>query len=249
MCYINGVKVTLEEFIEFKQRQKLLKAIDKELQNGFDYSDFPIVKPNLKENDWDIELAHWEFIPSWIQNRNQLLESRKKFTTLNATCEKLLESKMFRDSALKRRCLVLSSGFYEWRHFQPEGAKKPQTYPYHITVASEKPEPLFFMAGIYQTWTDKETGETMDTFAIVTTQANELMQQVHNVKKRMPTILPKHLAEEWISDGLSENRIKEIASYQYPSNEMKAYTIQKKFRTSENPTEKYIYQELPEIIL
>lgn len=247
MCYYNGVRVSRAEYIRLKQLEKELRLFNKPLQSGFDYSDWPIIKP-LANNDWEITNAHWELVPYWIKSKQALLDNRKKYATLNAKAETLLESKMFRDSALKRRCLVLSSGFYEWRHYKPEGAKKEQTYPYYITVASEKEDPLFFMAGIYQPSVDFETGEAIDTFAIVTTEANELMAQVHNQKKRMPTILPQHLAEEWISEGLTEQRIKEIASYQYNSEEMLAYTISKDFRALENPIEEFEYEELPGLL-
>ena len=99
------------------------------------------------------------------------------------------------------------------------------------------------MAGIYNTWTDKETGECQDTFAIVTTVANDLMEQIHNTKKRMPVILTKELAEEWISD-ITEDRIKEIASFQYNSEEMVAHTVAKDFRTALDPIKEFDYTEL-----
>jgi putative SOS response-associated peptidase YedK len=168
--------------------------------------------------------------------------------TLNATCERLLDSKMYKEAAIKRRCLILSSGFYEWQHFKPFGVKKPLAYPYHITVQTESNKPLFFMAGIFQPTIDFETGELKDSFAIVTTAANSLMEQIHNLKKRMPTILPLYLAEEWLSNGLSEQRILEIASFKLPSEAIIAHTIRKDFRTSNNPLEAFEYSELPTLV-
>ena len=105
------------------------------------------------------------------------------------------------------------------------------------------------MAGIWQPWIDKETGETMDTFAIVTTLANDLMEEIHNTKKRMPTILTEELAWEWIMSDLSEERIKEIASYQIPSLSMSACTIHKSFKTAADPLEAFSYDDLPAIAL
>lgn len=70
------------------------------------------------------------------------------------------------------------------------------------------------MAGVWQPWTDKETGETFDTFAIVTTEANELMSLVHNKKKRMPTILTDEAAKEWMKPNLDEKQIQELATSQ-----------------------------------
>ena len=103
------------------------------------------------------------------------------------------------------------------------------------------------MAGIYQPWTDKETGETMDTFSIVTTKANGLMEQIHNKKKRMPTILNEAQANEWLQPNLSEAKIMELASSIYDASYMSAYTLNKSFRTSSDPLEQFEYPELTEI--
>jgi len=188
---------------------------------------------------------HWEFIPWWIKNMVELVKARKLgIPWLNATSEKLLSGKMFRDAALKRRCLVLVSHFYEWRHYKPEGSKKDIAYPYCIHLQNRS---YFYLAGIWQPWTDKETGETLDTFAIITTSANSLMEQVHNKKKRMPTILTEELAYEWILGDPDEKRIQEIASFQFPAGEMEAYTIRKDFKTIEDPTKAFTYDELPAI--
>jgi len=78
------------------------------------------------------------------------------------------------------------------------------------------------MAGIWQPWTDKETGEYVESFAIVTTKANQLMGQTHNTKKRMPAILNDDLAYEWLLGDLGEDRIFEIAGTQHPAEEMRS---------------------------
>jgi putative SOS response-associated peptidase YedK len=236
MCYYNGVKVSKDTLIELLEHEHEIKEIERSVQSGFEYNTWPIIKP-IGKSDWKEEMAHWELIASWTKTMKDQLISREKFNTLNATCERLFESKVYKDAALKRRCLVLSSGFYEWRH------QDKKTYPYYINVASESETPLFFMAGIYNTFTDKETGESFDSFSIVTTKANEIMEQIHNTKKRMPTILTKDLAEEWISE-IPEQRIKEIAAYQYDSEEMVAYTVAKDFRTALNPLAEFHYEEL-----
>ncbi|MBL0146088.1 MAG: SOS response-associated peptidase family protein [Chitinophagaceae bacterium] len=125
---------------------------------------------------------------------------------------------------------------------QPE--QKENKYPYVIGVNDAD---YFYLAGIYNNWTDKSTGENIDTFAIVTTQANELMEVVHNSKKRMPTILPEDEAYRWIMDDLTEPQIKELAAYQLPSEYMYANTIPKDFKLLEDPTIEYEYEELPPI--
>ena len=105
------------------------------------------------------------------------------------------------------------------------------------------------MAGIWQPWTDKETGEHVDTFAIVTTKANALMEQVHNSKKRMPTILNDDQAYEWMFGKLEDKRILDIAATQYPAENMQACPIAKDFREVLEPTKPFAYEDLPALEL
>lgn len=252
MCNFYGHKVTKMDFIRLNDIEKelgYLAAMNQlqELISGFNYGNAPVLRKKKDENDFEIVSMHWEFIPFWIKTMDDVEKARKQgIPWLNATSEKLLESKMFRNAALNRRCLVLASHFFEWRSYKPIGAKKEIKYPYCIEV---KNKDYFFMAGIWQPFTDIQTGETLDSFAIVTTKANCLMEQVHNVKKRMPVILPGELAFKWMMEDLPEPEINEIASYQFPAEEMNAYAIAKDFKIVENPLERFHYDELPELEL
>ena len=244
MCNFMGFRVSRDTFIQLKQIEKELGTLAalEVYKDGFRYSDSTVIR--AKGDDIEIVNMHWEFIPHWIKTEADLHAQRKKgIPLLNARSETLLESKMFRKAALKRRCLVLATHFYEWRHYQPEGEKKKIAYPYVIGVKDERE--YFYMAGIWQPWTDQSTGETIDTFAIVTTTANPLMAQVHNSKERMPTILPDDLAHEWIFSDLSEERIREIAAFQFPASGMFTYPIRKDFKTCDDPLEPFDYSELP----
>jgi len=244
-----GVKVSKIKFIHLLQIEKDLGTLAAmaelhEMQDGFTYGNSVVVR-KFGEQDVEAVSMHWEFIPAWIKSMEEVKAARKQgIPWLNATSEKLLKSNMFRDAALNRRCLVLASHFYEWRRYKPLGAKKDIAYPYTIGVTGAD---YFYMAGIWQTFTDKSTGEMMDTFAIVTTAANELMQTVHNSKQRMPTILTEALAYDWVMKDLPEDRINAIAAFQFPSEKMYAHTIAKNFKIQESPTEKFEYAELPEL--
>ena len=262
MCYYNGQKVLHSEYIRLKQLEKLVakyEFLSRPLCIGFDYGDNAVLKAVDGKEEFDLVQMEWGFLPSYLKNReaahnfrNGYKDASGKFhppiTTLNAIGEEiLLPGKIYRDAALHRRCLVLSSGFYEWRHVNPIGKKGQPLktaikYPYHIYIPGQE---YFYMAGIYQPWTDKETGERVDTFAIVTTKANSLMEQVHNSKKRMPVILNEDLAYEWLFGQLDEKRITEIASTQFPAEKMAAYPIAKDFREVLNPLEQFEYADLP----
>ncbi len=240
MCYYNSINIPKGSKVTLKGITKDLPPITRPLQSGFEYGNWPIIKPTSE--GFELELAHWELIAPWIKTGREVLEGREKFNTLNATSERLLESRLYKNAALKQRCLILSSGFYEWRHFKPEQAKKDMAYPYFVSL---KNQPYFFMAGIYQPWVDQESGERIDTFSLITTKANSLMERIHNKKKRMPTILNGEQASEWVNPNLLEERIRQLSSCQVNDELMTAYTLPKDFRTAPNPMEAFVYEELP----
>jgi putative SOS response-associated peptidase YedK len=263
MCYYNGQKVAKSELIRLRNLEKLVANYDflnSELLIGFDYNVKAVLRPVEGQEDFDIVKMEWGFIPSYLKTREDVFRMRNGYKdetgkfrpgiiTLNAVCEELLEPrKIYRNAALKRRCLILSTGFYEWRHIhrinkrtgQPN--KTAEKYPYFISIKNRN---SFFMAGIWQPWTDKETGEQVDSCAVITTKANGLMEQIHNSKKRMPTILNEDLAWEWMFGNPDEKRILEIAATQYPAEEMQAWTIKKDFLHSLCPADPFVYPELP----
>ena len=268
MCYINGIKVSLATYLEYKKIQKELKHINaivknKEVQKGFDYDDWPVLKTSPCGSDWDVVPMQWGFLPPNLKTPEAVERFRKgyknsagvfvpPFTTLNAMGEELLlPDKMFRHAALHNRCLVLSTGFYEHTHvFQKNkrtGAprKTATKFPYHITVPSTN---ILLLAGIYSSWRNMDTGETKETFAIVTTRANSIMEKVHNSKKRMPVILSGEMAERWTDPHLTEAEIASIASYQLPSALMAAYPVRKTLLEEQEPSELFIEPGVPELI-
>lgn len=107
------------------------------------------------------------------------------------------------------------------------------------------------MAGIYQPWTDKKTGEHVNTTAIVTAPANKLMYQIHNTRKRMPAILNDELAWKWMMEDLSDEEIIDIAGTQHNYEEMDYCSVAHDFKAKLEPEEAFAYREseLPAINL
>ena len=101
-----------------------------------------------------------------------------------------------------------------------------------------------YMAGIWTPWTDRTTGESMDTFAIVTTAAVGAMVEIHNKKKRQPTILDEDLAYRWIMEDLSDDDILSIAHTQFEFTEF--HTIAKDFQAT-GDLAVFEYEQLPDI--
>ncbi|WP_428400335.1 SOS response-associated peptidase [Niabella insulamsoli] len=214
--------------------------------SGFEYPDWPVL---LKDNEgaYVNELMQWGFLPTYISDGAQASNFRGGYkdekgkyhppvTTLNAIAEEMQDKPMFKKN-VGNRCLVLSSGFYEWKHVPKIGKsgkelKATDKIPHFIYL---KDRPHFFMAGIYNLWTNRATGEVVPTFAICTTAANTLMQEIHNSKKRMPLILDEELAKYWLDPTLNEKQITEIAHFKISESEMDAYEVDKEFRTSPEP--------------
>jgi putative SOS response-associated peptidase YedK len=266
MCYFNGRKVSYAELVRLRNLEKQIKSLreGKLVHKGFDYENWPTIKPVGKFDFEHVEME-WGFIPdSWRGKKIDTREKVKQFrngykdasgkwipgiTTLNAMGEELLlPGKIFREAALNGRVLVLSWGFYESRHIPEMGKrgsilKSPYTIPHYIGLKGI--ETAFPMAGIFKEWKDIETGELKETFAIVTTAAPEghIMANIHNSKKRMPTIFTWEQAEAWLYDDLSEAEITTLATTVFPSELMTAHTVKKEYVTSENPMEPCDYDE------
>ncbi len=95
---------------------------------------------------------------------------------INARSETAASLGMFRSALAARRCIVPADAFYEWR------AMADGKQPY--VIARQDGAPLAF-AGLWEGWRSPE-GETLRTFAILTTAANGTMAQLH---ERMPVVL------------------------------------------------------------
>lgn len=175
--------------------------------SGFSHPRLPIVKQE------GIFLYQWGLIPAWAKDAQGAKEIQSK--TLNAVGETVFGKPSFRKSIASKRCLLGVNGFYEWRDFN---SKK---YPYLIKVKGDE---LFSLGCIYENWVDKSTGEIKNTFSILTTPANPMMEKIHNLKKRMPLIISREKEKSWIDNSLSPEQIKSLIK-SFPENEMEAYTI------------------------
>lgn len=133
-----------------------------------------------------LDLLKWGLIPYWAK------EAAIGNRMINARAESVAEKPAYRFSFKKKRCLVPATGFYEWKK---EGKAKQ---PYLIRRADGKP---FAFAGLWSTWNDPERGEPVETFTILTTDANDLLLPIHN---RMPVIIDPKDFELWL-DPKMEN--------------------------------------------
>jgi putative SOS response-associated peptidase YedK len=185
MCFF--VKSDYEvKKIEHRYKAKfdtVQKYTEQHMINGFSFPEMPVITNNKPEL---IQHFYWGLIPQWAKDH-----SIRKYT-LNAKIETLDEKPSFKN-VLHNRCLVIANGFYEWHWNDPKGKLKQK---YLITLPNNE---LFSFGGIWSERTDTNSGETLRSFSIVTTEANELMSRIHNSKKRMPVILSKNTEYDWLS--------------------------------------------------
>lgn len=214
MCY--DIKVRLEAQLKRARKRNDVQEIDEIIKNLVPLTDLPLYHSSgfshpailiYTDRSPDFpEVATWGLVPHWVKDNEQ----RNKLwnNTLNARGESIFEKPSFKNSAKNNRCIVYVDGFYEHHHF------KGKTYPYYIY--SKNTEPLA-LAGLWSEWKDPVTGETINTFSIVTTAGNKMMARIHNNPKlnepRMPVILPQELEDKWlnpIKDDLDIKAIQEL---------------------------------------
>jgi putative SOS response-associated peptidase YedK len=127
-------------------------------------------------------LMHWPLIPSFAK------KMQLKYSTSNATAERLLESATYKRLLNKRRCLIPVNGFYEW-----QGLKPPKT-PFYIYLKNEE---ILSLAGLWDTWKTPD-GSILESFTIITTEPNEFMKSIH---RRMPVILHRDDGRRAVAGG------------------------------------------------
>lgn len=150
--------------------------------NGFQFPKTPVI---TNKNPELIQLFNWGLIPFWAKD-----DSIKKYT-LNARLESIHKKPSFRN-VVNNHCLILVDRFYEWQWLDEKGKIKQK---YELSLPHLD---IFAFAGLWSEWTNKLTGETVNSYTILTTEANELMSKIHNTKKRMPVIVSTDHEQIWL---------------------------------------------------
>ena len=198
------------------------------LAEGFEIQEYPSsITPNYnvaptqevaglveEEEKRKLEMFHWGLIPSWAKDPaigNKMI---------NARAETVSEKPSFRSAFKKRRCLILADGFYEWQ--KTDDGKQP----YHIKMEDDSP---FAFAGLWEVW-DKY-GEEIRSGTIITTDANDLMSEIHH---RMPVILHPEDYGLWLDPDFDEKEPLTSLLKPYPSDAMEAYPVSRRVNKPAN---------------
>jgi putative SOS response-associated peptidase YedK len=139
------------------------------------------VRPAGEGNGRDLVLLKWGLIPVWAD------DPKIGSSLINARAETVATKPAFRTALKKRRCLIPADGFYEWQAVPGQKVKQP-------LFISLRDVPVFAFAGLYEQWTST-AGVAIESCAIITTEANELMREVHT---RMPVIVDRSDYDLWL---------------------------------------------------
>jgi len=172
------------------------------------------------EKPHELQFFQFGFTPSW---------GKKNFYMVNARAEGdqnsdddpnyhgamgIINKPMFRKAIRSQRCLVIADCFIE-------GPKEERlNKPYAVYLKNgERP---FALAGIWDSWVDTKTGEIINSFGIITTTANALLQAIGH--HRSPVILPRECESVWIDPNIELAEVLQLLK-PYPANQMNAYPI------------------------
>ena len=126
---------------------------------------------------------HWGLVPSWSKD----LSGASRL--INARAETVAQKPSFRAAFKKRRCLILSDGFYEWK------GEKGNRQPYFLYLPDEKP---FAFAGLWEAWKPGDAGEEQPPYYSCTIITREASTSVRDIHHRMPVILQPQAYDPWL---------------------------------------------------
>jgi putative SOS response-associated peptidase YedK len=173
--------------------------------NGAPSQDILVIPQNHETGERSLDPLKWGLIPYWCKDPKG---GRKP---INAKAETVATLPTFRDAYRRRRCIVPVDGFYEWKAIKGQRAKQP----YAIAMKDGSP---FGIAGVWENWKDPASGDWIRTFAIITTDANEMVADIHD---RMPAILSPADYDRWL--GLEPDPRDLLRPY--PANVMRMWPV------------------------
>ena len=160
-----------------------------------------------------LEMLRWGLIPSWADDPE--IGNRM----INARAETVAEKPSYRRAFKKSRCLILADGFYEWQ--KTDSGKQP----FHIRMRDESP---FAFAVLWESW---DKGDGIRSCTIITTDANDLVGEVHN---RMPVILHPEDYEMWLDPDFDEREPLTSLLKPFPAEAMEAYPVSRRVNKPSN---------------
>jgi putative SOS response-associated peptidase YedK len=152
--------------------------------NGAPSQELLVIRRNHHTGELSLDPLRWGLVPYWCE------DPRGGRKPINAKCETVRALPTFRDAYCRRRSILPVDGFFEWKAIKGQKTKQP----YAIGMKDGSP---FGLGGLWENWKDPASGEWVRTFAIITTDANELVAEIHD---RMPLILAPGDYVRWLGE-------------------------------------------------
>jgi len=166
----------------------------------------------------ELSPMHWGLIPSWAKDAK--IGSRM----MNARAETVHEKPSYRAAFKKRRCLIPTDGFYEWKKLDEKNKQ-----PYFIGM---KGDGLFALAGLWECWNGADN-TVIESCTIITTEANDFCREIH---ERMPVILSPDNYDPWLNPKSNDTDFLRSLLVPFPSEEMSAFPVSKLVNSPRNET-------------
>ncbi|MFW6347461.1 MAG: SOS response-associated peptidase [Cyclonatronaceae bacterium] len=164
-----------------------------------------------------ITLMKWGLVPPFAD------DASIGFKMINARSETLDQKPSFKKAFQRKRCLIPANGFYEWKKLEGSDRK----LPFYIRLIHQE---LFAFAGLFERW-ESNKGEELFTFTIITTQANSLLQPLH---ERMPVIVDARHYDYWLNP-LNEDKAGLVSLLRpYPTENMSVFRISPEVNKTSN---------------
>ena len=203
-----------------------LLASKDQIKTQFDVSELPEFLPQYNiapslpvlsivavENHNHAVLFRWGLVPYWAKDK------KIGNSLTNARAETVNSKPAFRNAFKSRRCLMVMSGFFEWRQ---EGANRQ---PYYI---KRQDDSLLAIAAIWESWQSDDGVETIQSCCLITTEANKTLNPIHH---RMPVVLDEHAQTIWLNPNTSVNEALDLL-IPYQATKLEVFPVSTKVNSS-----------------
>ena len=164
-----------------------------------------------------LHMMFWRFLPPYVTDPKKF-----RLDTINARGESLMDSNVWREAFLHSRCLVPVDSFIEWKRVDAK-----TKLPWVFAMKDDQP---FALAGVWRRW--RSGKEQKDTFAIITTEPNELLV-AKTGHDRMPAIIKRQDYQRWLEPGREEQPPIDLIR-PFDSDKMKAWRIDRRVNNVRN---------------
>lgn len=231
MCFFYSIRAKSKAIAKRydKHTQLEIDFGQRKIAAGYDHPEMPII---IAEDE--VQYMQWGLIPTYVRPKSDSQADREKAfeqamtvrkRLYNARSETIFETFSYRNLIYTNRCLIPSTGYFEFHHNSGGG-----TTPFILFL---KNLGIFSMAGLFNVWKNPMEDELIPTFTMITVPGNSLTNSIHNGGKnpfRMPLIIPKDDESHWLDPNLRRDQI-EALMRPYDENDMDTEEVDKDFKS------------------